>query len=418
MCNFLKAQRKISYCLASWLLAFICILQSGYFTPTAFAAGTAELGVETPVDISDAAGVAAAPVPRFADVPADAPYANDVYELVQSGIIFGAEPDRFNPEGHVTGLQVLVSCHRMLAKEDPDIPSMLEYAVDYRYVNPDIDVDWALTKEQAVALVLRRIGALPSCNHDGGHIYTDKQGYEFAQLVGQECGLFTLDYADLTAVMTRKEYAMFLNKFRHLYFERPELFEKTGFDYIPVSAVERYAHMLPATWGYLLNVPAPVLKAYHDSGYSIEINNGPLIEYKEDHDMQAGLDVVGLFSTGRFAIYVKTPYAIMHEMGHFVEKFMSGIDLSEKYYKLEGAGCSDLLGSYAKTNNREFFGEAFRFFIRNRGDVMQMDLMRGVMPQTYQYLLALEANNYLRPGETRFQPNNFSHVNRSWFEFD
>lgn len=414
----MKAPRKISYRILAWLLACICVLQAGFLTAPALAAssgGDAD-GTNAPAAQQDAGPSIS--VPYFADVPADAPCANDVYELAQAGILFGTEPDKFSPDGSVTGLQVLVTCHRMLHHADPDIPVMLEEAVDSFYVSSGIDVDWDITKEQAVALLLRRLGALPACNNPKSVIYTDRQGYDYAKMVGEACGLFTLDYANSEEVMTRKEYAMLLNRFRHLYFERPELFEKIGFDYIPVTCTEPYEKILPATWGYILNVPVDVLKAFHQSGYSVCLDNEPLIKYREEKYNEPGMDIVGLFSTSEHAIFVKTPYAVMHEMGHFVEKFMSGIEMSERFYKLEAGGCEDLLGDYAKTNHREYFGEAFRFFIRNRNDLMQMDLMRGVMPKTYQYMLDLEANHWFRPGLNDFLTNNFALKPWHWFNFD
>ena len=343
------------------------------------------------------------PVHQFLDVSPDDAWYDAVYSLACAGVLNGVSPDRFAPYEYITARQVLATAHRLLGHDvtgEYFSGDMVNEAIGGLVLPVSTGADVPLTHQQAVNILFRALGCLPACNSSAETLCCESRAFDYAVNVLTDLDLMSvmhIDQARRNDLVTRGEYARLLDGCLLLLGDvnRSLLLITPGFGYIPIHATEKYQKDIVKTVGYMMNVPFSVLRAYHNSGYTLTLDNEYIKSYSEEHPEY--YNIVGLFVTSKKTIFMTTPFAVMHEMGHFAERFMVGVGDIEPCYKAEKDKCSDLLGPYAMTNHRELFGESFRFFIQEREAVMQMDLMRGAMPKTYQYFLDLEANGYIKP---------------------
>ena len=343
------------------------------------------------------------PTYQFTDVSPDSAWYDAVYSLVREGVLNGVESDRFAPYEYITARQVIVTAHRLLGHEvsgEYFSGDMVNEAIGGLVLPVSLNADVPLTLQQAVNVLFRALGCLPACNSVAETLCSENRTFDFAVNVLTDLGVISslhIDSARRNELITRGEYALLLDGCLSLLSDvnRSMLLITPGFGYIPINVTEKYQKDVVRTVGYMMNVPFNILRSYHNSEYTVTLDDEYIKSYSKEHPEY--FNVVGLFVTSQKTIFMTTPFAVMHEMGHFAERFMVGVGDIEPCYLAEKDSCSDLLGSYAETNHREFFGEAFRFFIQEREDVMQMDLMRGVMPKTYQYFLDLEANDFVKP---------------------
>lgn len=353
----------------------------------------------------------------FVDVMQGSVWHDDICDLYDAGIFFGVAEGQFAPYQTITARQVLVTYARMTGVDSSDTNAIVRDAIDKRMLSMMAfsDPDGALSREEAIVLLFKCLGAIPSVEPNWAvnldlesdvyedPIYTTGRAFEFIINITRELGLFDIDPVGPNLPMTRGEYAMLLNTCRKMLLQDANSpITQLGFAYLPVSATENYKSEVPVLWAHVITVPIEVVRVYHAAGYQILLDND-YIDNLLTGSLSKVANIVGLFSTEKKSIYAKRGYSVVHEMGHFAHAFMAGHDDIEPLYDAEKDYASAVLTAYAGTSSKEYFAECFVFFAQHRGDVLHLSLMRELMPQTYEYFVNLQSNGWLKPGETELQ---------------
>lgn len=139
----------------------------------------------------------------------------------------------------------------------------------------------------------------------------------------------------------------------------------------------------------LAHIPEPVLTPFREEGWSYHIDVNHLSKIQS----QVQGSRIGATSYSQKAIYVSEPQATMHEFGHFLDDQL-GFPSSRTDIYGEAKHSGLFLRSYAKSSPREYFAEAFAFWINTQGNEKTRSEFAQYCPKTYQYFLSLEKNNW------------------------
>lgn len=129
-----------------------------------------------------------------------------------------------------------------------------------------------------------------------------------------------------------------------------------------------------------LAVPEMVRNTFESSGFHIKMTEwdvqqeayAPYGGYHGYGQIQAVLD----YEKKILFVNDEYPNSIIHEMGHFVNDYLH---LYSSYPENKKVYCSEAskISSYAETNDREFFAEAFRLYITDP------QILKLISPDTY-----------------------------------
>lgn len=106
------------------------------------------------------------------------------------------------------------------------------------------------------------------------------------------------------------------------------------------------------------------------------------------------MSCVGLADYGKKRIIVSDAAATLHEMGHFLHCVLRFPQEVDRLYQEESQEAAKLLRQYALTDSHEYFADCFAYWVSYRGDASRMERFREILPETYQFFSALEANGW------------------------
>ena len=319
---------------------------------------------------------AAEPV-GFADVPADAPYAEAAAYMKQQGWVNGVgnnmlAPDRLVTTGELNtvigrALYGNLSTDEIIQKgiDDGWIDAMLYntsspttnisaehlyktafLAAGFNAYLPGCDADWAAAATSAA----KKIGV---CDAD----ITSNQLMTRGQMVSAIYGIF-IQKDTLTFTPT----------------ERMNLMNLQYADYVPTSYIQQTVVLgksIPdALWTYFSD------------------QNGEIVMDTDEINKLGIPSVDGMYCNDTNTIYLASPNSLVHEMGHFVLDEYHLTSAVKKAFNAEKDQIKKTLGEYATTNYGEMFAEAFQGYLTSKYTRQSIETN---MPLTWSILEDLSA---------------------------
>lgn len=339
--------------------------------------------------ISFSLAVPAYAASSFVDVALDSSYQESLEYLEEQQIIIGTGGSQFSPDAPVTARQWAIMLCRAYGvekhnEESPDFGlSCVERCLKNgwlsmtAYEDSKTRICWASLLESAFSVI-----NLPVYNYELYPDGTELSAQDNLLRIGKELGLCEQDTAALQ-IVTRGEAAMLL--YRLL----TQSFEITP----PPSPIEIQNHANLSLNSYQLElnrVPRPILQAFQSLGWSYTVD----FDYVAQYSREIGMSCIGLADYGKKQIIVSDSTATLHEIGHFLHSVIDFPKEFETLYQEESPEAAKPLRQYALTDSHEYFADCFAYWVSYREDVSRMEQFQEVLPETYQFFAALEANNW------------------------
>lgn len=127
-------------------------------------------------------------------------------------------------------------------------------------------------------------------------------------------------------------------------------------------------------------IPEKIRNAFEDGGYKIKITEWDITEeaYAPYGGYHGTARIQAVFDYEKKILFINDEYpnTVIHEMGHFVNDFLSMYSSRLENKKIL---CSEAkkISCYAETNDKEFFAESFRLYIA------EPQLLKNISPSTY-----------------------------------
>ena len=138
-------------------------------------------------------------------------------------------------------------------------------------------------------------------------------------------------------------------------------------------------------------VPGDIVANFYKKGWEFIIDSEHLRVQTPNYLSPNEGELNGLCMWSTHKIYVSETASIIHEFGHFYDSthgFCSNELRSEMKNGLK------YLRQYSQKNTREFFAEAFDYFVNYRHNENKMKIMQEATPKTYEMMLKAEENNW------------------------
>lgn len=139
----------------------------------------------------------------------------------------------------------------------------------------------------------------------------------------------------------------------------------------------------------LRKVPETVLAEFAARGWTYSIDYDRVAQFAEELKVSC----IGVTDYASKTIYISDARATVHEFGHFLDKVLGFPAEHEQLFKAEAAG--SILRDYAKTTSKEYFADCFEYWLCYGDNAERMEQFRSSAPQTYDYMQALAANDWL-----------------------
>lgn len=322
----------------------------------------------------------------FADVPADAPYAESVAFLVEQGITNGTGADTFSPDAPMTVRQWSVMLCRAY---DLPIEGETWETLSYNAMMKAYHCGWMNYSIFSAPDIRMCRGALygSAFAAAGVHIYDNTlygreklNAYENVLRVAGELQLYDSS-ADPLEIVTRAETAQLL----HALLTQDLTVE------VPTAPVTVNNPDNINTNDFLLElrkVPQPVLDAYNARGWTYSIDFERVAQFSE----QLNVSCIGVTDYASKTIYISEASATIHEFGHFLDKVLGFPNEHERLFREEAE--SSILRDYAKINCKEYFADCFEYWLCYGDNAERMEQFRSSAPQTYVYFESLARNGW------------------------
>ena len=138
------------------------------------------------------------------------------------------------------------------------------------------------------------------------------------------------------------------------------------------------------------SLPDVVLQSYIANGWTFQVDKARLLNASGS----TGIFWSGMIDYENKSIYVDSSISVVHEFGHYLDWALGFPEKHEHLYQSEYDAASHFLGSYAKTNSREYFASYFAHWVKNIENEDEIALMRTLTPLTYDYFVLLSENGW------------------------
>ena len=320
--------------------------------------------------------VQAASVP-FSDVPATAPYYNEVMYCRDKGITSGVGNNRFAPNNPVSNFEAATMILRAF---QPSLLADGKSAVDVSYFNGWIE-SWnyanpygQITLSDLINLSLRAKGLYNYCGN--------------AMETAVDMGLYKAG-ENGARVAKRSDCAYLIGKLAVNTYtpDWTKLDEKLNIVVGKEFEGERIDYYVAAS-----GLPDAVLSKWDASGNILEVSFEAMSRY-------TGGDVYPVYSGMYYGkgIVLITPDSMYHEFGHYIHYTSAYKDLKPKVsalfvkYKDE---VDAVLGGYAASNDKEFFAECFSSYMGEALAPSTRADLKEKMPDMFNLLADMEATNW------------------------
>ncbi len=338
----------------------------------------------------------------FQDVMPGHAYHDAIEDLHGRKIVSGVSDGLYLPDARINLKSLSAMCIRAFAGLDEgDFPEDIQdFMAKRHYIHAGRTDDefrsFLPDFQTGVGIIMRAAGILPARDPMFYTGYTDADAYSCVANVMAE-----LDIADIRDRtwhdgMTRGDAAYLIHAILEWQEGRAGEFKPddvTLFNYIDLSATEKFQKYIPEAYGDLTKLPFNILKAYHDNGFKIVLDD----EYIRNYMKEKGVNnTVALFSRSKKTIWSRVGNSMLHEMGHFTQAVVMNDRVSiTDYYKVESGAAKKAVSLYSITDTGEFFAECFEHYFRTKADEKKASDFRMAMPRTYQYLQDLDSAGFV-----------------------
>ena len=146
-------------------------------------------------------------------------------------------------------------------------------------------------------------------------------------------------------------------------------------------------------WSYrqLMNkVPDVIRRSFENNNWTFRIDRN----YMDELGKADGLLWGGATNYAAKEIVVGSSSSIVHEFGHYLDWALGFPKCHKELYDNEAKNASFVLGTYATTNEREYFAEYFEYWIEHENNKTAMERLKDATPETYRYFQKLSDNNW------------------------
>lgn len=332
----------------------------------------------------------------FVDVSLDDYCYTAVQALASAGLIYGTGDGKFSPDALISNREWVLMVTRGIY---PEI--LTSY-------NPTTDLDNILT-----ALVIENIiNGIDPAELDGG--FTARTAYDRTfqalgiRVYGRDlyddnytgpCGnaYEVAQYYDLVpnnlfsgGFLTRGEaaYIFYTVCIADIDIPEPDYLSNLQIDYSGYYEVDRVLRTLQG-------IPSEIIHQFIEDGWSLYVDN-PYLDY---YNIANNKNAIGLTSPSQKEIYVSDSNALKHEFGHYLwSKLPSLYQASiNNLFITEIEGLTSLTGVYCRTNTKEYFSEAFEYYLRclDRSSDIWLNEYSRLAPETYKLLKTLDDNGWI-----------------------
>lgn len=316
--------------------------------------------------------------PTFKDVVVGSPYYEAVEYLADKGVVKGCGDSLFNPNNNITLNHFAIMMIRAFGDKQYEnrlLPICFSNGwIDISTVSQDPNGDISRGGAYQALFTAKNVSVFSESNN--------RVGWEdYANSVEKLTGIMS---GDLSKGITRGEIAELFYYFmtNDVVIEVPE--ELKGIVFI--NETQNLGNYVAA----FEKVPSVVLEKFKTEGWKIDLTNRNLGKYLEE----TGVVANGLCDYGNKIISLKTPYSLVHELGHFVD-YLSDYNLGiDELYSKEGNILGEELG-YKVDNSREYFAEYFVCYIYAKEEIAELEILKEKTPLTFKYFEKLENNGWV-----------------------
>lgn len=344
---------------------------------------------------------------QFSDISFDDEYGKEVYVLAQLGVVAGTGGGKFSPGNKITYATWMAMVTRAMFPElieniDFSSPSIKDRLARLDQKLADMGVQKAhdpdtllgyITRtevyEQAFMAAGTRIYS--SSLYDGQESSLIRVAYDTAKSMNY--GGFEAQsggYGRPTDYIDRDEAAAILVRFmldgREQ--EMPEVADTVNLYYDDF-------YDLNSCFLTLSTVPKVIRDNFKADGWTLVLDDEFLDNYNQENQEEGRQKAIGLCSKTRQSIYTTNGSSIVHEFGHYLYFMLPDMrDEIENLYLTEADNLSEMSSGYCRTNDNEFFAEAFKFYIRSLSNERTRTRMINASPATYNFMVELHRNNW------------------------
>lgn len=325
--------------------------------------------------------------------------------VTERGCMRGYADGTFRPDAPV-GLGALASVAARFLGTDLSGHDGVTWLTDMGYLDAGVvEANRAAVRPDVAMCALgRAFGVLPMQSQSTEHLaYKPSDGAEYMRNAGIELGIFdwTVNAILERDVLTRGDLAYLVYRMGSFRDEYPGV-TGYGWEYLRVESRDAYAYLVLDVWDDILIMPWAIVKHYHDAGFGIMCDDVYINHWAEANSYWrkgSNTFVAAVFAESLGTIFVQDINAVIHEMGHYAEKFMFGTVEAEAAYPRERDAAAEYISGYASSDPGEFFAECFEYYVRakNAGNYADMDMMRERLPETYAYLANKDVQNWCAP---------------------
>lgn len=327
----------------------------------------------------------------FQDVTTDSPWYDGITYAAEHGITSGTGNGLFSPEQNITVRQWAVMVCRAYGKQVTTDTSAMFGSAEMKLAHDEgwLDVGAMVAPDSSIcrSYLYESIFRVERIPVFGSNLSVDEEisaENRFVRVAKEND--FCAQTGDALDMMSRGEAVqlIYLVQTQGVKMTTPTLMEM-------VNLVNADQVMdLTSYLREIRKIPDNILYEFQAKDWSFQIDSN----YVENFSARIGMECSGCCSYFDKSIYVKTNYAIVHEFGHFYQRIVCNDSCFEVIYEKEFESARSVLGDYATTNMREYFAEAFDYWITWSANSAKMKALADAAPETYEFFNSLSNNDW------------------------
>lgn len=328
----------------------------------------------------------------FTDVNSDSPWYDAVAYAAEEGITLGVGENRFAPDQNISVRQWAVMICRAYHKSPKEIPNT-EFGIDC--VDLAFSEGWLnLFALADPASAMSRQSLYESAFEVAGVDVYDYELYENQELDSQADVLIHIaadnglcaENANPHDLITRGEAVYVIYRLAQGIESTPIPPIMSEFEIQNKDGVTLNEYLQE-----IMKVPEPIVDEFAALGWAYHVDSNYLADLSLRYDMNC----IGATSYQKKIIYAGDPKSTIHEFGHFYHLVVGFPVEFDAIYEAEHENARKVLGDYATRNSKEYFAEAFDYWVVYQNSPNKLTSLQKAAPKTYAFLLELESGGWI-----------------------